>query len=129
MAEMTRLMMIVKRRRRRFKKLVTVMRRVTLKEKRNHQKRRKKGTKKSKKETTITMDTAKPKGGKWQATLKIQEGSSNLTVKMPFNKSNSLSEGAELKLEDGEDKKQKITKMCNKARMIKRKANVEMKWR
>ena len=42
------------------------------------------------------MDTAKPKGGKWQATLKIEEGSSKLTVKMPFNKSSS-SEGAELK--------------------------------
>ena len=30
--------------------------------------------KKSKKETTITMDTAKSKGGKWQATLQIPGG-------------------------------------------------------
>ena len=46
-----------------------------------------------------------PKEGKRQATLHIQEGSSKLTVKMPFNKSNSSCEGAELK--DGKDKKQK----------------------
>ena len=26
------------------------------------------------------MDTAKPKGGKWQATLKIEEGSSKLML-------------------------------------------------
>ena len=66
------------------------------KAKKKASKKKKKGTKKSKKETTITMDTAKPKGGKWQATLKIEEGSSKLTVKMPFNKSSS-SEEAELK--------------------------------
>ena len=67
------------------------------------------------------MDTAKPKGvGKWQATLQIQEGSSKLTVKMPFNKSNSSSEGAELK--DGKDKKQKNNKNVQQSKDDKKKS-------
>ena len=41
---------------------------------------------------------------------------------MPFNKSNSLSEGAELKLKDGKDKKQKNKKNVQQSKDDKKKS-------
>ena len=56
---------------------------------------KKKGGKKGKSvvsEITMEMTPTKPKKGQ-QTTLQIDQGSSKLTVKMPFNKSTSSSDG------------------------------------